>query len=81
MEKKSGDYVLNNNNDVQVDGEDFSIALRNLREKYGYDEDVETIVKMCQQWEDSFHKLEGRYHKLIIATTAFEAKIQAITSE
>lgn len=68
--------MLYGNDDIQVDGEDYAIALRNLEQKYGYDEDIETIIKMCKQWENSFHKLENRYHKLVMETAIFEAKIR-----
>lgn len=30
---------------IIIDGEDYVIALNNLKEKYGYDEDISTIVK------------------------------------
>lgn len=73
--------MLYGNDDIQVDGEDYAIALRNLEQKYGYDEDIETIIKMCNQWENSFHKLENRYHKLVMETAIFEAKIRKITAE
>lgn len=69
------------NSDIQVDGEDYSIALRNIEEKYGYDEDIATVIKMCIQLENSFHKMERRYHKFIMETTLFEAKIKKITEE
>lgn len=67
--------------DIQVDGEDYAIALRNLEQKYGYDEDIATIIKMCNQWENSFHRIERRYHKLVMETAVFEAKIRKITEE
>ncbi len=67
--------------DIQVDGEDYAIALRNLEQKYGYDEDIATIIKMCNQWENSFHKIERKYHKLVIEAAVFEAKICKITEE
>lgn len=73
--------MLYGNDDIQVDGEDYAIALRNLEQKYGYDEDIETIIKMYNQWENSFHKLENRYHKLVMETAIFEAKIRKITAE
>lgn len=60
--------------DIQVDGEDYAIALHNLEQKYGYDEDIATIIKMCNQWENSFHKIERKYHKLVMETAVFEAK-------
>lgn len=69
------------NSDIQVDGEDYSIALKNIEEKYGYDEDIATVIKMCIQWENSFHKMERRYHKLIMETTLFEAKVKKITGK
>ena len=67
--------------DIQVDGEDYAIALRNIEQKYGYDEDIETIIKMCNQWENSFHRIERKYHKLVMETAVFEAKIRKITDE
>lgn len=67
--------------DIQVDGEDYAIALRNIEQKYGYDEDIETIIKMCNQWENSFHRIERKYHKLVMETAVFEAKIRKITEE
>lgn len=73
--------MLYGNDDIKVDGEDYAIALRNLEQKYGYDEDIETIIKMCKQWGNSFHKLENRYHKLVMETAIFEAKIRKITAE
>lgn len=73
--------MLYGNDDIKVDGEDYAIALRNLEQKYGYDEDIETIIKMCKQWENNFHKLENRYHKLVMETAIFEAKIRKITAE
>lgn len=42
--------MLYGNDDIKVDGEDYAIALRNLEQKYGYDEDIEPIIKMCKQW-------------------------------
>lgn len=73
--------MLYGNDDIKVDGEDYAIALRNLEQKYGYNEDIETIIKMSKQWENSFHKLENRYHKLVMETAIFEAKIRKITAE
>ena len=67
--------------DIQVDGEDYAIALHNLEQKYGYDEDIATIIKMCNQLENSFHKIERKYHKLVMETAVFEAKIRKITEE
>jgi len=67
--------------DIQVDGEDYAIALRNIEQKYGYDEDIETIIKMCNQWENSFHRIERKYHKLVMETAVLEAKIRKITEE
>lgn len=67
--------------DIQVEGEDYAIALRNLEQKYGYDEDIATIIKMCNQWENSFHRIERKYHKLVMETAVFEAKIRKITEE
>lgn len=67
--------------DIQVDGEDYAIALRNIEQKYGYNEDIATIIKMCNQWENSFHRIERKYHKLVMETAVFEAKIRKITEE
>lgn len=67
--------------DIQVDGEDYAIALRNIEQKYGYDEDIATIIKMCNQWENSSHRIERKYHKLVMETAVFEAKIRKITEE
>lgn len=67
--------------DIQVDGEDYAIALRNIEQKYGYDEDIATIIKMCNQWENSFHRIERKYHKLVMETAVFEVKIRKITEE
>lgn len=67
--------------DIQVDGEDYAIALRNIEQKYGYDKDIATIIKMCNQWENSFHRIERKYHKLVMETAVFEAKIRKITEE
>lgn len=67
--------------DIQVGGEDYAIALRNIEQKYGYDEDIATIIKMCNQWENSFHRIERKYHKLVMETAVFEAKIRKITEE
>lgn len=63
---------------VQIDGEDYYVALRNLENKYGYDEDIAAIIKMCNQWENSFHKMEGRCNEIISATTLYEAQIKTI---
>lgn len=64
--------------DFQIDGEDYYIALRNLENKYGYDEDIAAIIKMCSVWENSFHKMEGRCNEIISATTLYEAQIKTI---
>ena len=50
---------------VQIDGEDYYVALRNLENKYGYD-------------ENSFHKMEGRCNEIISATTLCEVQIKSI---
>ena len=63
---------------VQIDGEDYYVALRNLENKYGYDEDIATIIGMCNQWENSFRKMEGRCNEIISATTLYEAQIKSI---
>ena len=64
--------------EIEVDGEDYAIALENLKEKYGNDKDIETIVRMCNQWEDSFHKAESRYNRLVAEVTKFQIKADAI---
>lgn len=64
--------------DIQIDGEDYYVALRNLENKYGYDEDIVTIIRMCNQWENSFTKMEGRCNEIISATTSYEARIKFI---
>ena len=49
--------IANNANitdDTQIEGEDYAIALDNLENKYGYDEDIVTLIKMCNQWQNSF---------------------------
>lgn len=73
--------MLYDTSDIHVDGEDYAIALHNLEQKYGYDEDIATIIKMCNQWQDSFHKMEKKCHRLIMETTKFEIKIRKITEE
>ena len=60
--------IANNTNitdDTQIDGEDYYAALRNLK-KYGYDEDIVTIIRMCNQWQNSFYKMEGRCNEIIM---------------
>ena len=64
--------------EIEVDGEDYAIALKNLKEKYGNDKDIETIVRMCNQWQDSFHKAESRYNRLVAEVTKFQIKADAI---
>ena len=73
--------IANNTNttdDTQIDGEDYAIALDNLENKYGYDEDIATLIKMCNQWQNSFHKMEIRYNRLVAAITSFEIKADSI---
>ena len=60
--------------EIEMDGEDYAIALENLKEKYGNDKDIETIVRMCNQWQDSFHKAESRYNSLVAEVTKFQIK-------
>ena len=67
--------------DVQIDGEDYYVALRNLEDKYGYDEDIATIIRMCNQWENSFHKMEGCCTRLISVTTSYGAKVRYILED
>lgn len=67
--------------DTQIDGEDYAIALDNLESKYGYDEDIATLIKMCNQWQNSFHRMEIRYNKLVAAITSFEIKADSIIEE
>lgn len=50
------DIANEESSDIQADGEDYYVALRNLENKYGYDEDIVTIIRMCNQWQNSFHK-------------------------
>ena len=42
---------MNNNEErieeIMVDGEDYALALENLKRKYGNDKDIGTIVRMC----------------------------------
>lgn len=64
--------------DTQIDGEDYTIALDNLESKYGYDEDIATLIKMCNQWQNSFHRAEIRYNRLIATITSFEIKVDSI---
>lgn len=79
--KSSEIYSDYDNSDVYVDGEDYAVALHSLEQKYGYDEDIITIIKMCSQWKNSFHKIESKYFKLIMEITAYEARIHKITEE
>lgn len=61
------DIANEESSDIQIDGEDYYVALRNLEDKYGYDEDITTIIRMCNQWENSFHRMEGCCTRLISA--------------
>lgn len=75
-------YIANEEpSDVQIDGEDYYVALRNLEDKYGYDEDIATIIRMCNQWENSFHKMEGCCTRLISAATSYGAKVRYILED
>lgn len=67
--------------DVQIDGEDYYVALRNLENKYGYDEDIATIIRMCNQWENSFHKMESCCTRMISAATSYGAKVRYILED
>ena len=76
--------IANNANitdDTQIEGEDYAIALDNLENKYGYDEDIVTLIKMCNQWQDSFDKMEIRYTRLVSTITNFEIKADSIIEE
>lgn len=72
------DIANEESSDIQADGEDYYVALRNLENKYGYDEDIVTIIRMCNQWQNSFHKMQGRCNEFIMATTSYEARIKSI---
>ena len=50
------DIANEESSDIQADGEDYYVALRNLENKYGYDEDIVTIIRMCNQWQIAFIK-------------------------
>lgn len=67
--------------EIEVDDEDYAIALENLKEKYGDDEDIKTIVRMCDQWEEIFHKMESRYHRCIAEITKFQIGMEKIINE
>mgnify|MGYP007028168161 CR=1 FL=1 len=62
--------------DFQIDGEDYYVALRNLENKYGYDEDIAAIIRMCSVWENSFHKMEGRWMKLLVQQLYMKHKLK-----
>lgn len=68
------DIANEESSDIQADGEDYYVALRNLENKYGYDEDIVTIIRMCNQWQ----KMQGRCNEFIMATTSYEARIKSI---
>ena len=72
------DIANEESSDIQADGEDYYVALRNLENKYGYDEDIVTIIRMCNQWQNSFHKMQGCCNEFIMATTSYEARIKSI---
>lgn len=72
------DIANEESSDIQADGEDYYVALRNLENKYGYDEDIVTIIRMCNQWQNSFYKMQGRCNEFIMATTSYEARIKSI---
>lgn len=75
-------YIANEEpSDVQIDGEDYYIALDNLEYKYGYDEDIATIIRMCNQWENSFHKMESRCLRLISAVSSYGANVRYILED
>ena len=76
--------IANNANitdDTQIESEDYAIALDNLENKYGYDEDIVTLIKMCNQWQNSFDKMEIRYTRLVATITNFEIKADSIIEE
>ena len=75
------DIANEESSDIQIDGEDYYVALRNLEDKYGYDEDIATIIKMCNQWENSFHGMEGYCTRLISAATSYESKVRHILED
>lgn len=73
---------MNNNEkrieEIVVDGEDYALALENLKRKYGNDKDIETIVRMCDQWQDSFHRAESRFNRLLAEVTKLQVKADEI---
>lgn len=74
---------MNNNEkerieEIVVDGEDYALALENLKRKYGNDKDIETIVRMCDQWQDSFYRAESRFNRLLAEVTKLQAKADEI---
>ena len=73
---------MNNNEErieeIMVDGEDYALALKNLKRKYGNDKDIETIVRMCDQWQDSFHRTESRFNRLLAEVTKLQVKADEI---
>lgn len=73
--------IANEEPSVQIDGEDYYVALRNLEDKYGYDEDIATIIRMCNQWENSFHKMESRCLRLISAASSYGANVRYILED
>ena len=75
------DIANEESSDTQIDGEDYYVALHNLENKYGYDEDIAAIIKMCNQWENSFHKMEGCCTRLISAATSYESKVRYILED
>lgn len=73
---------MNNNEkrieEIVVDGEDYALALENLKRKYGNDKDIETIVRICDQWQDSFHRAESRFNRLLAEVTKLQVKADEI---
>ncbi len=74
---------MNNNGkerieEITIDGEDYALALENLKRKYGNDKDIETIVSMCDQWQDNFHRTESRFNRLLAEVTKLQVKADEI---
>ena len=42
---------------------------------------IATIIRMCNQWENSFHKMESCCTRMISAATSYEAKIRYILED
>ena len=52
-----------------VDGEDYAIAIEDLKDKYGDDKDIETIIRFCEQWQESYEKMDMHCAELTTALT------------